>query len=109
MSYTEDYVMKNGTVLVNIMDYCGDDDFYAMYDVILDVLAPDEPTYGVDSMCIDGSFRKDGLLIRMSSESAYDQCCFVYDPKSMSEDEVTKVKGWINQVVNELRTRRPKG
>lgn len=109
MSYTEDYVMKNGTVLVNITDYCGDDDFYAMYDVILDVLAPDEPTYGVDSMCIDGSFRKDGLLIRMSSESAYDQCCFVYDPKSMSEDEVTKVKGWINQVVNELRTRRPKG
>ncbi len=31
---------------------------------------PAPPTYGVDSMGIDGSFRKDGLLVRMSSERA---------------------------------------
>ncbi|MCD8143986.1 MAG: histidine kinase [Oscillospiraceae bacterium] len=108
-NYTEKYTLKNGTVLVNVLDYCGDDDFYAMYDVILDVLAPDSPTYGVDSMCIDGSFKKDGLLVRMCSESAYDQCCFVYDPAQMSAEEVSKVEGWINQVVEALRQRRPKG
>jgi hypothetical protein len=59
-------------------------------------------------MGIDGSFKKDGLLVRMSSESAYDQLCFVYDPTKMTEEEVTKVKGWINQVVTELRIRRPR-
>lgn len=106
--YTEKYTMKNGSVLVNVLDYSGDDDFYAMYDVIVDVLSPDSPTYGVDSMCIDGSFRKDGLLIRMSSDSAYDQCCFVYDPTKMTEEEVSKVDGWIDQVVTELRRRRPR-
>lgn len=59
-------------------------------------------------MGIDGSFRKDGLLVRMSSESAYDQCCFVYDPRQMSAEEVAKVQGWIDQVVAELHRRRPK-
>ena len=104
----EEYHLSNGTVLVNILDYCGDEDFYAMYDIILEVLNPDTPTFGVDSMGIDGSFKKDGLLVRMGSESAYDQCCFVYDPKTMTEGEVEKVKSWINQVVSVLRERRPK-
>lgn len=104
----EEYTLRNGSVLVSILDYLGDEDFYAMYDIILELLKPDTPTYGVDSMGIDGSFKKDGLLVRMSSESAYDQCCFVYDPTKMSEAEVEKVKGWINAVVSELRIRRPK-
>ncbi len=104
----EEYRLKNGSVLVSVLDYLGDEDFYAMYKIILEVLEPDSPTYGVDSMGIDGSFRKDGLLVRMSSESAYDQLCFVYDPAKMTADEVEKVKGWINMVVTELRRRYPK-
>ena len=44
-------------------------------------------------MCVDGSFRKDGLLVRMSSECVTDCCCFHYDPKTMSAEEVAKVKG----------------
>ncbi len=107
-NYIERITLRNGTVMINLLDYCGDDDFYAMYQVILDVLSPDQPTYGVDSMCIDGSFRKDGLLVRMSSESAYDQCCFVYDPTSMTEEEATRVEGWIAAVVTELRSRLPR-
>ncbi len=107
-TYTEHFTLRNGSVIVNLLDYCGDDDFYAMYDVILSVLSPEQPTYGVDSMCIDGSFRKDGLLVRMSSESAYDQCCFVYDPTDMTADEVAKVEDWIAQVVTELRRRLPR-
>ena len=79
-----------------------------MYDIILELLHPDTPTYGVDSMGIDGSIKKDGLHVRMSSESAYDQCCFVYAPRNMAADEVEKVKGWINEVVTELHKRRPK-
>ena len=104
----EEYKLRNGSILVSILDYLGDEDFYAMYDIILELLKPDTPTYGVDSMGIDGSFKKDGLLVRMSSESAYDQCCFVYDPTNMSDEEVEKVKGWIHAVVSELRIRRPK-
>ena len=107
-NWYEIYPLRNGSVLVSILDYLGDEDFYAMYDIILEKLTPDSPTYGVDSMGIDGSFKKDGLLVRMSSESAYDQCCFVYDPTAMSQEEVDKVKGWIDLVVSTLRERRPK-
>ncbi len=106
--WLESVQLKNGTTLVSVLDYLGDEDFYAMYDIILELLHPDSPTYGVDSMGIDGSFKKDGLLVRMSSESAYDQCCFVYDPRNMSPEEIAKVEGWIDQVVAELHKRRPK-
>ena len=107
-NWYEFYELRNGTILVSILDYLGDDDFYAMYDIILEVLNPDAPRFGVDSMGIDGSFEKDGLLVRMSSESAYDQCCFVYDPTTMSDEDVEKIKQWIDLVVGTLRQRRPK-
>lgn len=107
-AWFETIELKNGSVLVSVLDYLGDEDFYAMYDIILELLHPDSPTYGVDSMGIDGSFKKDGLLVRMSSESAYDQCCFVYDPEKMTSSEIQKVQSWITTVVAELRVRRPK-
>lgn len=107
-NWIEQIPLKNGSILVSLLGYLGDEDFYAMYDIILEILHPDSPTYGVDSMGIDGSFKKDGLLVRMSSESAYDQCCFVYDPQKMTEDEIGKVLSWIEQVVTELHKRRPK-
>ena len=72
------------------------------------LLNPEHATYGVDSMCVDGSFRKDGLLVRMSSECVTDCCCFHYDPTSMSPEDVAKVRGWIDAVVVELHARRPK-
>jgi len=106
--WLEPIQLKNGCILVSVLGYLGDEDFYAMYDIILELLQPDSPTYGVDSMGIDGSFKKDGLLVRMSSESAYDQCCFLYDPAKMTSEEVEKVNGWIGQVVTELHKRRPK-
>ena len=104
----EEYTLRNGSILISILNYLGDEDFYAMYNIILEVLQPDSPTYGVDSMGIDGSFKKDGLLVRMSSESAYDHCCFVYDPAKMTPEEIEKVRAWIEQVVSELHQRRPK-
>ena len=100
--------LKNGSVLVSITGYCGETDFYAMYDIIKELLAPEHITYGVDSMCVDGSFRKDGILVRMSSECVTDCCCFHYDAANMGPEEIEKVKAWISQIVAELHRRFPK-
>lgn len=105
---TQEIQLKNGQVLVSITGYSGEEDFYLMFDIIKELLNPEHATYGVDSMCVDGSFRKDGLLVRMSSECITDFCCFHYDPTAMTEEEVNKVKGWINQIVTELHIRQPK-
>ncbi len=104
----EEMTLKNGQILASVTGYSGEEDFYAMYAIIQELLQPDEATYGVDSMCVDGSFRKNGLLVRMSSECVTDECCFHYDPKAMSEAEVSAVKEWLNAVVAELHVRRPK-
>lgn len=100
--------LKNGSVLVSITGYSGETDFYAMYDIIKELLEPEHATYGVDSMCVDGSFRKDGILVRMSSECVTDQCCFHYDAANMSAADVEKVKGWIDVIVEELHKRMPR-
>ena len=104
----EEMQLKNGSVLVSVTGYSGETDFYAMYDIIKELLQPEHATYGVDSMCVDGSFRKDGILVRMSSECVTDQCCFHYDAKNMSAGDVEKVKGWINEIVAELHKRLPR-
>ena len=100
--------LKNGSVLVSITGYSGETDFYAMYDIIKELLQPEHATYGVDSMCVDGSFRKDGILVRMSSECITDCCCFHYDAAGMEPADVEKVKGWIQEIVAELHKRLPR-
>ena len=107
MELIREIKLNNGQVLVSINGYGGEDDFYLMYKVIQDLYNPDHITYGVDSMCVDGSFRKDGLLVRMSSECITDCCCFHYDPTSMTEEDVSKIKGWIDAIVAELHARQP--
>ena len=96
---TQEMKLKNGSVLVAVTGYSGESDFYTMYDIIQELLQPEHATYGVDSMCVDGSFQKDGLLVRMSSECVTDDCCFHYDEK---------IKGWIDLVVTELHKRLPR-
>ena len=105
---TQEIQLKNGSVLVSINGYSGESDFYAMYDIIKELLAPEHATYGVDSMCVDGSFRKDGLLVRMSSECVTDCCCFHYDSPAMSPEDAAKVRGWIEQIAAELHARSPR-
>ena len=107
MELIREIKLNNGQVLVSINGYSGEDDFYLMYQVIQDLLSPEHITYGVDSMCVDGSFRKDGLLVRMSSECITDCCCFHYDPTTMTDEEVAKIKGWIDAIVAELHQRQP--
>ena len=100
--------LKNGQILASVTGYSGEEDFYLIFDIVNELLKPEESTYGVDSMCVDGSFRKNGILVRMSSECVTDECCFHYDPKTMSDDELAAVKGWLDSVVTELHIRRPK-
>ncbi len=105
---TQEMKLKNGSVLVAVTGYSGESDFYTMYDIIQELLQPEHATYGVDSMCVDGSFQKDGLLVRMSSECVTDDCCFHYDEKSLSPEDVEKIRGWIDLVVTELHKRLPR-
>ena len=105
---TQEIQLKNGSVLVSINGYSGESDFYAMYDIIKELLSPEHATYGVDSMCVDGSFRKDGILVRMSSECVTDDCCVHDDPTALTPEQVETVKGWINEIVAELHKRLPR-
>ena len=105
---TQEIQLKNGHVLVSITGYSGEEEFYLMFDIIKELMEPEHATYGVDSMCVDGSFRKNGILVRMSSECITDCCCFHYDPTTMTEEEVSLVKGWIETIVAELHVRCPK-
>ena len=107
MDTIQEIKLNNGQVLVSITGYGGEDDFYLMYEIIQSLLNPEHITYGVDSMCVDGSFRKDGLLVRMSSECVPYCCFFHYDPRTMTDDDVEKIKGWISSIVAELHQRKP--
>lgn len=105
---TQEIQLKNGSVLVSVTGYSGETDFYNMQDVIKELLEPEHITFGVDSMCVDGSFRKDGLLVRMSSECVTDFCCFHYDAKNLAAEDVEKIKGWIDRIVAEMHRRYPR-
>ena len=106
MNLYDTYTMRNGSVLVAVNGYEGEEDFYLMHNIIKELLTPEDEGYSVDSMCVGGYLRKDGLLIRTSSESPYDCCSFFYNPTKMQPDEVEKVKGWIEAVINELHNRK---
>jgi hypothetical protein len=108
MELVKEIPLKNGQILVSINDYGGEEDFYCLFDIIKEQLNPEHATYGVDSMCVDGSFRKDGILVRMSSECVTDNCCFHYDPTTMTDAQVAQVKAWIDQLVTALREKKPK-
>lgn len=105
---TQEINLKNGSVMVAITGYSGEEDFYAMYDIIKELIQPEHATYGVDSMCVDGSFRKNGILVRMSSECVTDDCCFHYDAANMPEEDVAQVKQWIDMIVSEMHKRLPR-
>lgn len=105
---TQEIKLKNGSVMVAITGYSGEEDFYAMYDIIKELLQPEHATYGVDSMCVDGSFRKNGILVRMSSECVTDDCCLHYDAANMPEEDIAQVKAWIDMIVSEMHKRLPR-
>ncbi len=103
MTLTSSFELKNGQTLVTINGYAGETDFYAMYDVIKEKIGPDGIRYGVDSMCVDGSFEKGNIRIRMSSESAYDYMCLMYDKSEYTPEENETISGWTEMLANTMR------
>ena len=103
MTPTSVFKLKNGQTLVTINGYAGEDDFYAMYDIIKDKIQPDGIRFGVDSMCVDGSFEKGNIRIRMSSESAYDYMCLMYDESDHSDADNAVITGWTELLANSMR------
>lgn len=105
MNLYDVYPMKKGTLVI-VNGYYGESDFYLLHDVIKEIIQPDDSGYSVDSMCIGGYVKKDGILLNTSSESPYDYCSFWYEPAKMSEEDVKRVEGWIDAVVKELHKRK---
>lgn len=108
MALYDEYTMKNGSVLVTVNGYDGEEDFYAMHDLINQLLQPEDSGYSVDSMCVGGYLKKDNILIRTSSESPYDCCSFFYNPTKMTADEAAKARSWIDTVIKKLHEVRPR-
>ena len=100
MEAITEYKMKKGTVLATVNGFVGEEDFYRMHNIIKSTLQPEDSGYSVDSMCIGGHFQKDGISVRTSSESPYDTLSFFYDPRTLSEEETAKVRGWIRAVAD---------
>ena len=108
MHLYDTYTMKRGALLIDVLGYSGEEDFYAMHRIINQVVQPDDSGFSIDSMCVGGFFNKDGILVRTSSESPYDGLSFFYEPSKMSEEDVRKVEKWIDAVVSELHARLPR-
>jgi hypothetical protein len=90
--------MKRGNVLVTVNGFLGEEDFYLLHKSAIEIMEPEDAGYSVDSMCIGGYLKKDGILLRASSECPYDTCCFFYDASSLSEGQLTKVENWISAI-----------
>lgn len=106
MARTDSYRMKRGNVLVTVNGFFGEEDFYALHKAAVAVLDPEESGYSVDSMCIGGFLKKDGILLRTSSECPYDTCCFFYNEDELNEQDREKVLSWIERIVDRLQVDR---
>ena len=102
MTRTDSYRMKRGNVLVTVNGFFGEEDFYVLHRTAVEVLDPEDSGYSVDSMCIGGFLKKDGILLRTSSECPYDTCCFFYNEEDLDEKSREKVISWIENIVDRL-------
>ena len=106
MALTDTYQMKRGNVLVTVNGFLGEEDFYLLHQSAIEIMKPDDAGYSVDSMCIGGYLKKDGILLRTSSECPYDTCCFFYDASSLSEGQLAKVQEWITAIAAKMNERK---
>ena len=102
MYKTTEHILKRGDVLVSIDGYCSEENYMKLFEKTKELLAPDEADFSADSLGIGGFLRKDGLLLKSGSDCPWDCCCFMYDPRDLTEAEVDIIKGWIDQIVTQL-------
>ena len=98
--------LPNGQSYAELVGYGGEEGYYTVFDTALTLLQPERSSTSVDSLCVSGAFTKDGLTVRMSSESAYDYCCLLYDPAQMSAAQIDQVKAWTNDIIAALHEKK---
>ena len=103
MNRTDTYPMKRGNVLVTVNGFFGEEDFYLIHQAAIETISPDDAGYSVDSMCIGGYLKKDGILIRTSSECPYDSCCFFYNEQELNDQQIHQVQEWIYAIVCKMQ------
>ncbi|MBP1737416.1 MAG: hypothetical protein H6Q60_1297 [Oscillospiraceae bacterium] len=103
--------LDNGMVMLGFPGYASYDDFMIIYDIIGRILTPDTISYSVDSLCIMGNFRKDGILVRISDEGITEnECVFLfYSKNDLTEADCETVDQWARLIFDELRRTAPRG
>lgn len=94
--------LDNDSVLIEFCGYSGYTDFMMILEKFKQLIKPDIIDYAVDSLCIMGSFRKDGILASMSSEGISDYVALVYKRNTLTDEEIEKLKSWVQIVDSEL-------
>ncbi len=105
MAKLTDHILPNGQTMTEIEGYGGDTDFYTVYELVEKLVRPDTQRTTIDSLCIGGSFRKDGITVRMSSEGITDNFSFVYDTRGISGKDEEKLRSWLEAVASALPER----
>ena len=102
MAAFEKIAQKNGTVLVPLYSFEeGEESFEKLHAALLKIIEPDDAGYSVDSLCIGGYLKKDGILLKTSSTCPYDCCCLVYQPNELTKDQTQMLEGWIAQLTSD--------
>lgn len=104
-SIIKETVMENGSILVELEGYGGDADFFRIFDLVNSVLEPETSRTSIDSLCAMGTFRKDGIPVRMSSEGLTENVSFIYDASELDRAQLAKVRSWFKLLEIALRER----
>lgn len=100
-----DRILPGGQTMTEIDGYGGDADFYTVYELVERLIQPEAQRTTIDSLCVGGSFRRDGITVRMSSEGITDNFSFVYDARGLSGAETEKLRSWLGAVAGALPER----
>lgn len=98
-------LLPGGKTMAEVDSYGGDADFYTIYELVERIIKPETQRTTIDSLCVGGSFRREGITVRMSSEGITDNFAFVYDTRDMTPEQTEKLRGWLQLVAQALPDR----
>lgn len=90
--------LDSGFNMIEFHGYTSYEDFMLIYDKIKQIIEPDEMSYSVDSLCIMGSIRKDGILMRMSNEGISEYVSIFYNKNAVVDADRDKIENWAEQI-----------
>lgn len=105
MAQIKEHELANGQIMAEIIGYGGDADFYTVYDLVEKLIQPEAQRTTIDSLCVGGSFRRDGISVRMSSEGITENFSFVFSAAGLAPQELEKLRGWLGAVAAALPER----